>query len=92
MTDVHVHAPTGIDTVRELTCRRCKRPRRHLVTLFVWYGPMTTCLACGAFRNDGVLRRARASDGVTKARARVRAEKAIPWDEAVELVRREALS
>lgn len=67
---IHVHRPNEWTYRAVQRCQRCKVVRRHLVTIYVWYGPEVTCLGCGARRSDGVLLSARRRDAERAARAR----------------------
>lgn len=39
-------SPRGIRYRAVLLCRKCKRRRRSLVSLFVWYEPHIVCCTC----------------------------------------------
>lgn len=67
---VHIHAPAGYHYRCVRRCRRCKVRRRHIVTLYAYYGPTVICCHCGAYSNDGELRRARRYDTNTARLAR----------------------
>jgi len=47
-----VCSPRGIRYRAILYCRKCKRRRRSLVTLFVWYEPEVECCTCRKLRAE----------------------------------------
>lgn len=59
---IHIHRPAEYRYRCIRRCRRCRASRRHVVTLYAYYGPIVYCCHCGAFTNDGELRRARRYD------------------------------
>lgn len=69
---VRIHAPASFVWHEARRCVRCKADAEHVITSYAWYGPITTCTACGAYRNDGELRRSRLSDPSEAAAARAR--------------------
>ena len=58
----HINQPSSFTWAWTRRCRRCKTLTNHVVTSYIWYGPTTTCCQCGAYVNDGVLRRKRKGD------------------------------
>lgn len=67
---LHVHRPAEYRYRGVRRCRRCRVRRRHVVTLYAYYGPIVICCHCGAYSNDGELRRARRYDARTAQLAR----------------------
>lgn len=61
---VHLNRPSMFTWAHEMRCRRCRQDTPHVVTSYVWYGPITTCCECGAVVIDGELRRKRKADTV----------------------------
>ena len=66
---VHLNRPSTFTWAHEMRCRRCRQDTPHVVTSYVWYGPITTCCECGAVVIDGELRRKRKSDVYAAIRA-----------------------
>lgn len=46
-------APTGHLTRAVFRCRSCKRRRRFIVRMYLWYGPWSTCCTCGFDCGEG---------------------------------------
>lgn len=44
--ELTICSPRGIRYRAVLPCRKCKRRRRCLVTLFTWYDPDVQCCTC----------------------------------------------
>lgn len=69
---IHINRPSSFTWHAEMKCRRCRLVVEHIITSFVWYGPITTCTNCGAYINDGHLRRKTKRDAYRAMEARNR--------------------
>ena len=59
---VHINRPSSFTWATTQRCRRCKQHTNAVVTSYLWYGPTVTYCECGAYVNDGELRRKRKND------------------------------
>lgn len=84
---VHINAPASVRARIVKRCTACRRRRRHVVSLYQWYGPMVTCCACGFSVNDGNVERLSKKRRAERARwAREWWPRAMRWDDAVRAV------